>query len=508
MRVELPAGWVASSLESVARSTGGATPPKEESKFWVRGVIPWVSPKDMKTFVIERSEDLVTEAALDRLSIVPERSVLTVVRSGILSRTFPVAVNRLPVTINQDMRAFTPMSGVCPSFLAWQLIARQHEILSACSKQGTTVASIEGPALSRFPLWFAPEAEQTRIVAKLEELLSDLDASVAELEAAKAKLAQYRRSLLKAAVEGALTADWRREHGGEGESGEALLQRVLAERRARWEGRQRAKFEQQGKAPPKGWQSAYPEPVAPDTRALPALPQGWVWTTVGQCFDVAVGATPSRKEPRYWNGNVAWVSSGEVQFTRITTTKERISSEGLANSSTRINPPGSVMLGMIGEGKTRGQVAILDIEAANNQNCAAIWVSETDVPSEYVYYWLWSRYDETRRGSTGNNQPALNKSIIERMTLPLPPLAEMKLIVRAMEQRFDLHGELQAAMAKSLAQCTAQRQNLLRAAFSGRLVPQDPNDEPASLLLERIRAARSAQSPPGKPRGRPRRVAA
>lgn len=341
-----------------------------------------------------------------------------------------------------------------------------------------------------------PLGVQDRIVAKLEELLSDLDAGAAELKAASAKLAQYRRSLLKAAVEGALTADWRREHAGEdksesGETGERLLQRILAERRVRWEARQRAKFEQQGKTPPKGWQSQYPEPVAPDTRELPALPRSWVWATIGQCFHVAVGATPSRKEPRYWNGDVPWVSSGEVQFKRITATKERISSEGLANSSTQLNPVGSVMLGMIGEGRTRGQVAILDIEAANNQNCAAIWVSATGVPPEYVYFWLWSRYEQTRRGSSGNNQPALNKSIIESMPLPLPTLAEMKQIVATLTELLEQLDQLQSAVEASLKQSTAQRQNLLRAAFSGRLVPQDPADEPASALLERIRAARA-----------------
>ena len=126
-----------------------------------------------------------------------------------------------------------------------------------------------------------PRAEQTRIVEKLEELLSDLDAGVAELKAAQKKLARYHQSLLKAAVEGALTADWRTQNTPS-ETGAQLLERILQERRARWESKQLAKFKEQGKTPPKDWQKKYPEPVQPDTRDLPELPQGWVWASVDQ----------------------------------------------------------------------------------------------------------------------------------------------------------------------------------------------------------------------------------
>ena len=157
------------------------------------------------------------------------------------------------------------------------------------------------------------------------------------------------------------------------------------------------------------------------------------------------------------------------------------------------------MLGMIGEGKTRGQVAILDIAAANNQNCAAIWVSETDVPPEYVYSWLWSRYEQTRKGSSGNNQPALNKSIIESIPFPLPPMGELNVIVRSLGSSLEQISEQEVAVALALKQAAAQRQNILKAAFSGQLVPQDPNDEPASVLLERIRAERAAVGTGARP---------
>jgi type I restriction enzyme S subunit len=103
-----------------------------------------------------------------------------------------------------------------------------------------------------------------------------------------------------------------------------------------------------------------------------ALPSTWRWCGLGEVFGVYVGATPSRGDPSLWHGEVPWVSSGEVAFCRVSTTEEKITAKGLANTSTRVHPRGTVLLGMIGEGKTRGQAAILDIEACNNQNCAAI----------------------------------------------------------------------------------------------------------------------------------------
>ena len=394
---------------------------------------------------------------------------------------------------NQACAAGFP-DGVGSLFLYYFLLSQRNAFVDA--GKGGAQPNISQGIVKDWPIRVPPEAEQTRIVDKLEELLSDLDAGVAELKAAQKKLAQYRQSLLKAAVEGRLTETWRAQHGNTSaseESGAQLLTRILRERRARWEAKQLAKFEAQGKAPTKGWQAAYPEPATSDIAGLPELPSGWVWSRIGQCFYVGVGATPSRKLPAYWDGETPWVSSGEVRFNRISATKEHISSLGLQNSSTRINPIGSVMLGMIGEGKTRGQVAILDIEAANNQNCAAIWATETDIAPEYVYYWLWSRYDETRRDSSGNNQPALNKSIVEAIPFPIPPIKELTAIVALVEAGMTEASNQDAALDHALRQSAAQRENILQAAFSGQLVAQDPNDEPASVLLARIRAERASQ---------------
>jgi type I restriction enzyme S subunit len=415
-----------------------------------------------------------------------------------------------PALLNQRVCKLTPEEHwYHPSLLEFALPGYLSAINAATSS--ITVKHLSSRSIEDIELPLPPRQEQDRIVQKLEELVSDLDAGVAELKAAQRKLAQYRQSLLKAAVEGAITADWRAARASFGESQETganLLQRILTERRARWEAKQLAKYAEQGKAPTKGWQAKYPDVASADKSNLAILPTSWTWSSLGECFFVAVGATPSRKEPRYWGGRIAWVSSGEVRFERITQTRETITAEGLNNTSTQINPKGSVLLGMIGEGKTRGQVAILDIDAANNQNCAAIWVPETEIASEYVYYWLWSRYDETRRGSSGNNQPALNKSIVETIPFPLPPLEEIRQIVELVESALAQVARQEAAIEHALKQVAAQRKNILKAAFAGQLVPQNPNDEAASVLLERIRTERTYQAVSAKPRGRKPRTTA
>lgn len=486
---------------------GGSTPSKQDPTFWENGDIPWVSPKDMKTFEIRGSEDKVTQKALARLSLVPEGSVLVVVRSGILSHSLPVAQNHLPVTINQDMRAFVPAKGIDSRYLALQLTANSRAILNTCAKDGTTVASIEGGALASFPLVIAPHTEQTRIVEKLEELLGDLDAGVAELKAAQKKLTQYRQSLLKAAVEGALTADWRAQNPLR-ETGADLLARILQERRARWEAQQLARFEAQGKTPPKNWQARYPEPVAPDTTELPALPRGWVWTTIDQLADVGTGVTPLKSNRRYYDaGSTAWITSGALNESFVDSASQFVTDLALAECRLTLYPAGTLLVAMYGEGQTRGKCSELRIEATINQAIAAIVMQGVSEPCRpFVKSFLLKSYKEMRKQASGGVQPNLNLQIIKSLALPLPSLSEQMQIATVLSTEL-AHAESQSGNIDwALKQSAAQRQNLLKAAFSGQLVPQNPTDEPASTLLARIRAERAAQVVANKARGRRKKV--
>ena len=399
---------------------------------------------------------------------------------------------------------------VQPSWLAYFLsqsafrrLARQNMTGSAGQLRVATTW------LSDALIPVAPATEQTRIVAKLEELLSDLDAGVAELKAAQKKLAQYRQSLLKAAVEGALTAAWRTQHQPT-ETGAQLLQRILQERRARWEARQLAKFAEQGKTLPKDWQKKYPEPVQPDASGLPQLPQGWVWATIDQIAQVGTGVTPLRSKSAYFNeGTIPWVTSGALNSEAVASATELVTELALKECRLELYPVGSLLVAMYGEGKTRGKCSELRIPATINQAIAAI-VLEPAAQSckAYLKAFLLDSYEKMRAQASGGVQPNLNLQIVKAIALPLPPCSEQAEITQLLDGQFDQISQQQIAVQVSLQQSTAQRQNILRAAFSGQLVPQDRHDEPASALLERIRAERAARDAVKKPRGRKAQEAA
>ena len=199
------------------------------------------------------------------------------------------------------------------------------------------------------------------------------------------------------------------------------------------------------------------------------LPETWIKLRIGDIFHVEVGSTPSRRVPEYWNGDVNWVSSGEVHFNRIFYTTEQITEEGLAHASTNVHPVGTVMLAMIGEGKTRGQAAILETPAAHNQNTAAILVSSTPCSPKYIYYFLQMNYENTRRVGSGNNQKALNKEIVRALRFPFASFAEQSKIVEEIESRFSVCDNIEYTVDLALAQAEAMRQSILKEAFEGRL---------------------------------------
>ena len=438
------------TMGEIADVIGGGTPRTSDPQNFEGGDIPWITPADLSGYAekfIAGGNRHITRQGLASSSarMLPAGAVLFTSRAPIGY----VAIAKNPIATNQGFKSFILKEGILPEYVYWWLKGSKQTAESYAS--GTTFLELSGANAKKLPIPMVSLARQREIVAEIEKQFSRLDEAVANLQRVKANLKRYKASVLKDAVEGRLVpleAELARREGRSFETGEQLLQRILEARRKGWKGR-----------------GAFSESSGA-TVGTTDLPAGWVWTTLGQCFRVAVGATPSRKEPSYWGGYIPWVSSGEVQLGRIRHTDEHISEAGLANSSTQINPAGSVMIGMIGQGKTRGQAAILDIEAANNQNCAAIWVSRTAILTEYVFFWLMSRYTETRSEGSGNNQQALNKRLVEQIPLPLPPLAEQQRIVAEVDRRLSLVSNVEAEIHANLKRAQALRQATLQRAFS------------------------------------------
>lgn len=309
---------------------------------------------------------------------------------------------------------------------------------------GTTRLKLTQASMKKIPIPCPLPDEQKRIVNRIEELFSNLDKAVETLQTTKAQLAIYRQAVLKEAFEGKYTKEWRQKN--------------------------------RSKSPYVDFESIKIEnpifkDISGDENEMQLdLPDSWLKIRLGEVFEVEVGATPSRQKPEYWNGKINWVSSGEVHFNKIFYTKECISEEGLNHSSTNIHPIGTVMLAMIGEGKTRGQAAILNTEAAHNQNTAAILVSKAQCQPQYIYYFLLMNYENTRRVGSGNNQKALNKERVRALRFPFTSFEEQVLIVQQIESRLSVCDSIEQIINTALQQADAMRQSILKQAFEGRLV--------------------------------------
>jgi len=416
----------------------------------------------------------------------------------LLSVRAPVGPTNLatePSCIGRGLAGIEAKSEINQKYIFWYL--RKMENWLAAQGTGSTFAAVSGQFVRDLEIPVAPAAEQTRIVEKLEELLTDLDAGVAELKAAQKKLAQYRQSLLKAAVDGSLTAEWR-DHNTPTETGAQLLTRILQERRVRWEAKQRAKFEAQGKAPPKDWQKKYPEPEQPDTSDLPELPQGWVWASVNQLSEIQGGIQkqPSRLPVlnKYPFLRVANVARGKLNLDEV----HQI--ELFPGELERLALIEGDVLIVEGNGSLTeiGRCAIWDgsISNAVHQN-HLIRVRPIAMASQFVETWLNSLggIDKlTKLAATTSGLYTLSVGKISKIPVPIAPLIEQGAAITELVKGLSALDAQVKWVSHSLKQSTAQRQNILRAAFSGQLVPQGPDDETASLLLARIHAEREPKA--------------
>jgi type I restriction enzyme S subunit len=179
------------------------------------------------------------------------------------------------------------------------------------------------------------------------------------------------------------------------------------------------------------------------------FPEGWRRRTLGEIARITSGGTPDRGEPTYWGGSIPWVTTGEIRFNTITDTAEKITGAGLKNSSAKLFPPGTLLLAMYGQGKTRGQVAKLGIEAATNQACAAILLSDGhDV--DFYFQYLSSQYAALRQlSNAGTTQQNLSAGILKAIEVPVPSLEEQQRMAR-MLGTWDRGIECQEAMLKCL----------------------------------------------------------
>lgn len=497
MILKLPPGWQTARIEELCEIGSGGTPRRSESSYF-GGPYPWITISDLNDGVVKDTAETLTDAGIlnSAAKLIPESSVLialygSIGKTGITSR---------PSTTNQAIAHALPNDTAYDTRFLFHYVQLKRRKLSELGT-GVTQKNIYLADIKTFKLPVAPRAEQTRIVEKLEELLTDIDASVAELKAAQRKLTRYRRSLLMAAVEGALTADWRPAHGIPQETGAELLQRILTERRARWEQNQLAKFSEQGKTPPKGWQTKYPAPVAPDVTGLPPLPQGWAWATIDQCAVNEDGITDgpfgsNLKSEHYTESGPRVIRLQNIGDGRFLDARAYISQERYEHLRKHAVIEGDVVVAMLGEVLPRSCAIPAGIAPAIvKADCARVRLNPELIPPAFAVAVLNAESTRKRvnRLVKGIGRPRVNLGHIRSIPVPLPPRAEQDRILEVLSEALESCDRQNLAIERGFSLSAAQRTNILKTAFAGQLVPQDPNDEPASELLARILDEREKQ---------------
>ena len=493
----LPKSWAWVPLGRLGDWIGGGTPSKANPAFWSNGTVPWVSPKDMKVPVIGETEDKITPEAVEGSSAkyVPAGSVLMVMRSGILRHSFPVAITDRIVTLNQDLRALTPHKTVRSDYVARYLALAATRVLHDCSKDGTTVNSIEAAALERVPVPLAPLAEQRRIVARVDELFAEIAEGEAALAEARKGLDTFRRALLKAAITGELTKDWR-EANPASESADDLLVRIRTKQMGESSARNRAPRDAK----------------ALDPSALPILPEGWVWARAEEVTSVITKGTTPPRQTMTARGEIPYLKiqnldfDGSLHFDRTKVFIDRATHSKLLARS--VVYPGDLLINIVGP--PLGQTAIVpsDYPEWNMNQAIAVFRCLPGINVEYMNLFLMSSNAlielETRSKAT-SGQVNVTLEVCRNIAVPVPPAREAMEIVRRVSEALTANADALTMLEAEAADAARLKQSILKAAFGGRLVTQDPADEPATALL----AGLAAEAPaPTASRGRARKQTA
>lgn len=213
------------------------------------------------------------------------------------------------------------------------------------------------------------------------------------------------------------------------------------------------------------------------------VPENWEWQKLGDIGVWQSGATPSRLNKEYYGGNIPWLKTGDLNDGYIQEIPETITQKALEQTSVKLNPAGSVLIAMYGA--TIGKVGILTFPATTNQACCAC-VEYNGIEQMYLFYFLLSHKEEFIMLGGGGAQPNISKEKIVDTYIPIPPQFEQKRIINAIEQWFALIDTLESAKEDLQMSIAQAKSRILDLAIHGKLVPQDPNDEPAIELLKRI----------------------
>lgn len=450
---KLPAGWAACSLADIGHIVTGKTPSTKESSFY-GGSIPFIRPGDLNhSGPIVTTETFLTNAGAAEIPNLPPQSIV-VTCIGNLGK---VGLTTTTSATNQQINALIPETGIDPNFV-FHYCKTLRPWLEAQSS-ATTISIVKKSIFSKAPIQLPPAAEQTRIAAKLDELLAQVDTLKARTDGIPALLKRFRQSVLAAAVSGKLTEEWRTKKASEGTT-----------------------------SPNKGWKTIRIDQASADEK-----------------YSLAIGPFGSNlKVSDYRDNGKPLVFVREIRAECFGDEKTKfITPEKFDDLNAHQISAGDILVTKMGA--PPGDVAIYPANAPDaviTADCIKLRVNESIILREYAYFQMKSNFfrQKVQEISAGVAQQKVSLGNLRAITLLAPSLEEQREIVRHVGELLALADQLEARVKAAQPRIDDLTQSILAKAFRGELVPQDPNDEPASVLLERIKTQRATA--PGTKRGR------
>ena len=396
--------------------------------------------------------------------------------------------------IGRGLAGIHPCGGIEPKFLLFMF--RNVEPLISRKGAGSTFNAITKEFVASMEFKLPPLAEQKRIIAKIDELFAVLDQGIESMKKARVQLTAYRQSVLKHAFEGKLTAQWRERNRDDLDTTDQLA-RVNQQSEARYEQRISdwkiavRTWEAMGRTGKRPSKPRNPTelPSAGARSDLPPLPDGHVYTYLSTIGEVERGTSKHRprNDPQLFGGPYPFIQTGEVKAAdRIIREYDRTYNElGLAQS--RLWPKGTLCITIAAN---IAETALLGFDGCFPDSVVGFTATETLVLPRYVELFIKSVRTRIEAYAPATAQRNINLVVLESLVIPLCSLQEQRALLDRLEAIFSVINEQRREIEKHLHSADALRQSILRSAFTGQLVTQDATDEPASALLERIRAER------------------
>lgn len=504
--LEVSLNWIDVQLAEISEVVTGNTPSTKDKENY-GSYLPFIKPPQLLNSVISDSDVSLSEKGIKTARVLPENSIL-VSCIGNLGKT---AINKVEVASNQQINAIVPSTKLNPKFIFYQTQSTKFLHQLEENSSATTIPIVNKSKFEKLEISLCPINEQNRIVDKIETLFSEVDAGIENLTLAKRQLEQYRQSLLKHAFEGKLTAKWREEyaekHSKPLPSADELLEQIQTARQdyydkqmANWE--QAVKdWEAQGKEGTKPRKPSKLEDikVINKTELSTILPSYWSEQYLESISIISGGLTKnaSRKvlEEQVPYLRVANVHANELRL-------DDISYIGIKESEKpRTLLQENDLLIVEGNGSIEhiGRVALWtgEIHPCYHQNHLIKARIFEVVEPKYILYFLLSatgreRIVKVASSTTGLHTLSLSK--VSNLIIPLTSLAEQKQIIELLESKLSDSERLVDDIDTQLKKANLLKTSILHKAFQGKLVPQDPNDPPASELLAQIKAEREAKA--------------